>query len=125
MFHRAIEVSGHQVFYREAGNPQRPTLLLLHGFPTSSHMFRDLIPLLSDQYHVVAPDLPGFGFTQSPKGFRYSFDGLAEVIGGVVDTLRVKRYALFLFYYRAPGGVRPGPAQPGRGGGVISPNRNA
>ena len=91
MHHRRIEVDGHSVFYREAGDPACPTLLLLHGFPTSSHMFRDLIPLLADSHHVVAPDLPGFGFTQSPAGYRHSFDSLAEVIGGFIDALGLKR----------------------------------
>jgi pimeloyl-ACP methyl ester carboxylesterase len=125
MFHRAVKVSGHQVFYREAGDPKRPTLLLLHGFPTSSHMFRDLIPLLADQYHVVAPDLPGFGFTQSPTGFRYSFDSLAEVIGGFVDALGLKRYAVYVFDYGAPVGFRLALAKPERVAAIISQNGNA
>ena len=87
--YRSIDVTGHRVFYREAGDPQHPTVLLLHGFPTSSHMFRDLIPLLADRYHVVAPDLPGFGNTVSPpRGrFDYTFDNLARVIGGFVETI--------------------------------------
>ncbi len=76
--YRTASVDGHQLFYREAGDPRHPTLLLLHGFPTSSHMFRDLIPLLADRFHIVAPDLPGFGFTASPAAFRYSFDNLAQ-----------------------------------------------
>jgi len=125
MHHRRIEISGHSVFYREAGDPKRPTLLLLHGFPTSSHMFRDLVPLLVDQYHVVAPDLPGFGFTQSPAGFRYSFDSLAEVIGGFVDALGLKRYAIYVFDYGAPVGFRLALAKPERAAAIISQNGNA
>jgi len=80
--YRTALVDGLKVFYREAGDPKAPTVLLLHGFPTSSHMFRDLIPALADRYHVVAPDLPGFGFTDAPDRtrFRYSFDHLAEVV---------------------------------------------
>ena len=125
MHHRRVEVSGHSVFYREAGDPKHPTLLLLHGFPTSSHMFRDLIPLLADRYHVVAPDLPGFGFTQSPKGFRYSFDSLAEVIGGFVDALGLKRYAVYVFDYGAPVGFRLALAKPERVAAIISQNGNS
>lgn len=125
MFHRLVEVNRHQVFYREAGGPKRPTLLLLHGFPTSSHMFRDLIPLLSDQYHVVAPDLPGFGFTRSPADFKYSFDSLAGVIGGFVDALKLKRYAIYVFDYGAPVGFRLALAKPERVAAIISQNGNA
>ncbi len=78
-------VDGHKIFYREAGPKTAPTILLLHGFPTSSHMFRDLIPALADRYHVVAPDLPGFGFSEAPdrKQFRYTFEHLAQVIDAV------------------------------------------
>src|SRR5215470_7392741 len=95
--HRSIQVGAHQVFYREAGDPKDPTLLLLHGFPTSSHMFRDLIPLLADRYHVVAPDLPGFGFTQSPNhgAFHYSFDTLAKVIEDFTDAVGLTRYGIY------------------------------
>jgi pimeloyl-ACP methyl ester carboxylesterase len=125
MFHRTIAVSGHRVHYREAGDPGRPTLLLLHGFPTSSHMFRDLIPLLADQYHVLAPDLPGFGFTQSPADFRYSFDSLAKVIGAFTDALGLKRYALYVFDYGAPVGFRLALARPERVAAIISQNGNA
>ena len=125
MHHRRIEVDGHSVFYREAGDPACPTLLLLHGFPTSSHMFRDLIPLLADSHHVVAPDLPGFGFTQSPAGYRHSFDSLAEVIGGFVDALGLKRYAIYVFDYGAPVGFRLALAKPERVAAIISQNGNA
>ena len=87
--YRSADTGGHRVFYREAGAPQSPAVLLLHGFPTSSHMFRDLIPLLADRYRIVAPDLPGFGNTVSPpRGqFDYTFDNLARVIGGFVETV--------------------------------------
>src|ERR1700732_5123418 len=97
--YRSVNVAGHNVFYREAGQATNPTLLLLHGFPTSSHMFRDLIPLLADRYHVVAPDLPGFGNTVSPPrgSFDYTFDNLAKVIGGFVAALRLNRYTLYVF----------------------------
>ncbi len=125
MFHRAVEVKGHRVFYREAGDAKQPTLLLLHGFPTSSHMYRNLIPLLSDRYHVVAPDLPGFGFTQSPADFRYRFDSLAEVIGGFVDALGLTRYAVYVFDYGAPVGFRLALARPERVAAIISQNGNA
>ena len=125
MFHRTIDVNGHRVFFREAGDASHPTLLLLHGFPTSSHMFRDLIPLLSDRYHVVAPDLPGFGFTQSPAGFRYSFDSLSQVIGDFTDALDLKRYALYVFDYGAPIGFRLARAKPERVAAIVSQNGNA
>jgi pimeloyl-ACP methyl ester carboxylesterase len=125
MRYRTAEVGGHRVFYREAGESGRPTLLLLHGFPTSSHMFRNLIPLLEDRYHIVAPDLPGFGFTQSPAGFRYSFDSLAEVVGGFAEALGLERYAVYVFDYGAPVGFRLALAKPDRVAAIISQNGNA
>ena len=97
--YRTVSVDGLKVFYREAGNPKAPAVLLLHGFPTSSHMYRELIPALADRYHVVAPDLPGFGFTEAPdrKTFKYTFDHLAEVMerftevwSSVVCSLRLR-----------------------------------
>src|SRR5512138_1249525 len=90
--HRTVTVGDVRVFYREAGDPKKPALLLLHGFPTSSHMFRDLIPLLADRYHVVAPDLPGFGFSDAPDraGFPYTFDNLTKVIENFIDALGLK-----------------------------------
>src|SRR5262249_36048078 len=114
--YRSIAVGAHRVFYREAGEPKNPTVLLLHGFPTSSHMFRDLIPLLADRYHVVAPDLPGFGNTVSPpRGqFDYTFDNLARVIDGFVEELRLNRYALYVFDYGAPVGFRLAVKHPDR-----------
>jgi pimeloyl-ACP methyl ester carboxylesterase len=96
--YRTVVVAGVEIFYREAGDPQSPTILLLHGFPTSSHMFRDLIPLLADRYHLIAPDYPGFGYSARPKvsEFNYAFDHLADVMEGFVDALGLERYALYM-----------------------------
>ena len=115
------------VFYREAGPANAPVLLLLHGFPTSSHMFRDLIPLLADRYHVIAPDLPGFGNTVAPhRGvFEYSFDRLAEVIDGFTDAMELKRYALYIFDYGAPTGLRLAMRHPERVSAIVTQNGNA
>ncbi|MCJ2083362.1 alpha/beta fold hydrolase [Methylobacterium sp. J-090] len=115
------------VFYREAGPRDAPVLLLLHGFPTASHMFRDLIPRLADRYRVIAPDLPGFGNTTAPgRGtFEYSFDRLAEVIEGFVDAMGLKRYALYIFDYGAPTGLRLAMRHPERVSAIISQNGNA
>src|SRR5262249_54294121 len=106
--YRTASVDGLKVFYREAGDPKAPAVLLLHGFPTSSHMYRELIPALADRYHVVAPDLPGFGFTEAPdrKRFRYTFDHLAEVIEHFTEVVGLSRYALYVFDYGAPVGFR-------------------
>src|SRR5215471_19823241 len=95
--HRFVDVDGLKIFYREAGTDTSSALLLLHGFPTSSHMFRDLIPALADDYHVVAPDLPGFGFSEAPERarFRYTFDHLADVIDGFTKVARLARYAIY------------------------------
>jgi pimeloyl-ACP methyl ester carboxylesterase len=115
------------MFYREAGDPKDPTLLLLHGFPTSSHMFRQLIALLSDRFHIVAPDLPGFGFTVSPDRaqFKYTFDNLAKVIEAFTNTIGLKRYAIYVFDYGAPTGFRLAMARPERITAIISQNGNA
>src|SRR5215813_1170717 len=101
-------VDGTRIFYREAGPKTAPTILLLHGFPTSSHMFRNLIPILAERYHVVAPDLPGFGFSDSPdrKTFTYTFENLAKTIDGFTQTLDLSRYAIYVFDYGAPVGLR-------------------
>lgn len=125
--HRTVAVAGHQVFYREAGDPTRPTLLLLHGFPTSSHMFRDLIPRLADRYHLVAPDLPGFGFSDAPDRarFAYTFDHLTRVVEGFTDALDLTRYALYVFDYGAPIGFRLALARPERVSAIITQNGNA
>jgi pimeloyl-ACP methyl ester carboxylesterase len=125
--YRNADTGGHRVFYREAGKPENPAVLLLHGFPSSSHMFRDLIPLLADRYHVVAPDLPGFGNTVSPpRGqFDYTFDNLARVIGGFVETIGLRRYALYVFDYGAPVGYRLAVSHPERVAAIVSQNGNA
>jgi len=125
--YRFVDADGVRVFYREAGDPELPTLLLLHGYPSSSHQFRDLIPLLSDKFHLVAPDLPGFGFTDVPDARRYvySFDALGETLAAFVDALRLERYALYVFDYGAPSGLRLALAYPDRVTGLVSQNGNA
>jgi pimeloyl-ACP methyl ester carboxylesterase len=115
--------NGASVFYREAGDPKAPSLLLLHGFPTSSHMFRDLIPLLADRYHVVAPDLPGFGFSDSPK--RARFDELAKTVDAFTAAVGLTRFAIYVFDYGAPVGFRLALAHPERITAIISQNGNA
>ena len=125
--YHSVNVDGLDVFYREAGNPADPTLLLLHGFPTSSHMFRDLIPLLSDRFHMVAPDLPGFGRTTLPSRdkFTYTFENLAKVLGRFTEVIGLDRFALYIFDYGAPTGLRIALANPERITGIISQNGNA
>jgi pimeloyl-ACP methyl ester carboxylesterase len=124
---RKIEADGVQVFYRAAGDPSAPVVLLLHGFPTSSFMFRQLIPLLAGHYRVIAPDLPGFGFTEVPvqRKYTYSFDGLAGTIEAFTDALGLKRYALYVFDYGAPTGFQLAIAHPERVAAIISQNGNA
>src|SRR5260370_17365692 len=97
-------VDGSKIFYREAGPVDSPTILLLHGFPTSSHMFRNLIPVLADHYHVIAPDLPGFGFSDAPdrRRFGYTFEHLSRVIDTFAQTIGLQRYAIYAFDYSAP-----------------------
>src|SRR5260370_16850222 len=101
---RKIEADGVQVFYRAAGDPSAPVVLLLHGFPASSFMFRELIPRLADQYRVIAPDLPGFGFTEVPaqRNYKYSFDALAQTLEAFTEPLKIKSYAPYLFSSRSP-----------------------
>ena len=125
--HRFLNVDGLKIFYREAGADTSPTLLLLHGFPTSSHMFRNLIPALADDYHVVAPDLPGFGFSEAPDRaqFRYTFDHLADVIDRFTAVARLARYAIYVFDYGAPVGFRLATGHPERITAIISQNGNA
>ncbi|WP_454760342.1 alpha/beta fold hydrolase [Caulobacter segnis] len=122
---RRAEVGDVSIFYREAGDPERPTILLLHGFPTSSHQFRDLIPRLADRYHVVAPDLPGFGFTTAPEGFDYSFANLAKAMEAFTDAIGLQRYAIYIFDYGAPVGLRLALARPSAITAIISQNGNA
>jgi len=120
-------VDGTKIFYREAGNNQAPVIVLLHGFPTSSHMFRNLIPALARRYHVVAPDLPGFGFSDAPdrQQFRYTFAHLAEVIGKFTEVIGLERFAIYIFDYGAPVGLQLSLAHPERITAIISQNGNA
>jgi pimeloyl-ACP methyl ester carboxylesterase len=120
-------IDGSRIFYREAGPATAPTILLLHGFPTSSHMFRNLIPALADGYHVVAPDLPGFGFSDAPdrKQFRYTFENLAKAIGSFTQSIGLERFAIYVFDYGAPLGFRLALAHPERVTAIISQNGNA
>ena len=121
------EFDGKKIFYRQAGARSAPTILLLHGFPTSSHMFRNLIPALAEHYHVVAPDLPGFGFSITPdrKTIRYSFENLAKVIGKFTEAIGLERFAVYVFDYGAPVGLRLALAYPERITAIISQNGNA
>jgi len=125
--HRTISVDGVEVFYREAGPRDAPTILLLHGFPTSSHMFRNLIPALSDRYHLLAPDYPGFGNSAQPAldAFDYSFDGLAELVEAFVEAKGVDRYSIYLMDYGAPVGFRLAAKHPERVQSLVVQNGNA
>lgn len=119
--------NGIRVFYREAGSPTNPTILLLHGFPTSSNQFRNLIPPLSAKYHVVAPDLPGFGFTEIPSelNFKYTFANIATTIGSFLDVLNLSKFAVYVFDYGAPTGFRLALERPQAITAIISQNGNA
>ncbi|GAB3836305.1 alpha/beta fold hydrolase [Dactylosporangium cerinum] len=123
--YRTADVAGLTVFYREAGPADAPTLVLLHGYPSSSHMFRDLIPLLADRFHVIAPDLPGFGRSDMPpkSDFDYTFEHITDVIDGLTAPLR--RFALYVFDYGAPVGFRIAARHPERITAIISQNGNA
>jgi pimeloyl-ACP methyl ester carboxylesterase len=125
--YRSAEVDGLKIFYREAGAADAPVLLLLHGFPSASHMFRDLIPLLADRFHVVAPDLPGFGQSDmpAPSNFTYTFDHIASVIDRFTEVIGLKRFAIYVFDYGAPTGFRIAAKHPGRITAIISQNGNA
>jgi pimeloyl-ACP methyl ester carboxylesterase len=122
-----VEADGVNVFYRAAGDPSAPVVLLLHGFPTSSFMFRELIPRLADQFRVIAPDLPGFGFTDVPeeRKYTYSFDALARTIEAFTNALGLNRYAIYVFDYGAPTGLRLAMAHPERVTAIVSQNGNA
>ena len=125
--YRTIEVNGIKIFYREAGEPTAPTLLLLHGFPSSSHMFRDLIPHLAGRFHVIAPDFPGFGQSDMPdrKNYEYTFANIATTIAGFTDKIGLKKFALYIFDYGSPVGLRLALKNPERISAIISQNGNA
>lgn len=125
--HKSVQIDDLDIFYREAGPKDAPTILLLHGFPTSSHMFRNLIPTLDDTFHLVAPDYPGFGASSMPRldKFEYSFDKLADVIEKFVDRMGLGKYFLYLMDYGAPVGYRLASKRPERVLGLIVQNGNA
>jgi pimeloyl-ACP methyl ester carboxylesterase len=124
---RKVDVGGLDIFYREAGPKDAPSVLLLHGYPSAGHMFRDLIPLLSDRFHLVAPDLPGFGQSDMPSRaeFDYTFDHIAGVMDGFTDVVGLGRYAAYVFDYGAPTGFRLALRHPERITAIISQNGNA
>lgn len=123
--YRTVDVDGVQLFYREVGRRGAPAIVLLHGFPTSSHMYRRLSPQLADRYHVIAPDLPGFGFTVTPDGYVHDFAGIAATIERFLEVIGLDRFALLVFDYGAPVGFRIASAHPERITGLISLNGNA
>src|SRR5215467_2578170 len=125
--YRTVAVGSIKIFYREAGNPERPTLLLLHGFPSSSHMFRDLIPLLAGHYHLVAPDFPGFGQSDMPgrNEYDYTFSNVANTIAQFIDQLGLNKFAIYIFDYGSPVGLRVALQLPDRISAIISQNGNA
>ena len=127
VLHKSVKVDGLDIFYREAGPQNAPTIVLLHGFPTSSQMFRNLIPKLADQYHVIAPDYPGFGHSSMPKHteFEYSFDQLAAVVDRFLEKLQIQSFVLYVQDYGAPIGFRIATAHPERIRGLIVQNGNA
>ncbi len=126
-YHRATSVAGLKIFYREAGERGAPVVVLLHGFPSSSHMYRNLIPALADRYHVIAPDLPGFGLSEMPSSsdFEYGFAAFSVVIASLLEQLGVERYALYVMDYGAPTGFRVALAHPDQVSALIVQNGNA
>jgi pimeloyl-ACP methyl ester carboxylesterase len=125
--HRYATVAGHRLFFREAGDPEAPVLVLLHGFPTSSYMFRDLVPALADRYHVIAPDHLGFGLSDAPsvEDFDYTFDALTELTEGLLKSLAINRYAIYVQDYGAPIGWRLALHNPSAITAIISQSGNA
>jgi pimeloyl-ACP methyl ester carboxylesterase len=122
-----VEADGIKVFYRSAGPADAPTIVLLHGFPSSSHMFRNLIPLLATRYRVIAPDLPGFGFTVVPaeRNYQYTFTNITQTFTAIVDALRLKRFAIYVFDYGSPTGLRFALHRPDAIAAIVSQNGNA
>ena len=127
VFYRTAKVDGLNLFYREAGPENAPAVVLLHGFPASSHMFRDLIPMLATQYRVIAPDYPGFGYSDAPKAgeFEYTFDHLAEIVNRLLEQRGIHRYSIYIQDYGSPVGFRLATAHPERVQAIISQNGNA
>ncbi len=125
--YRRITAGGLEIFYREAGRPSAPAILLLHGFPTASHMFRDLMPQLADRFRLIAPDLPGFGQSAMPTDgrFQYTFDNLAWTIARFTEAIKLERFAIYIFDYGAPVGLRMALEFPERITAIISQNGNA
>lgn len=125
--HQTINIDGLDIFYREAGPKHAPTIVLLHGFPSSSHMFRDLIAELQNDFHLIAPDYPGFGYSDSPgvEAFDYTFDNLADIVGKFLAAKNVNRYWLYLQDYGGPVGLRLAAAHPERVAGLLVQNANA
>jgi pimeloyl-ACP methyl ester carboxylesterase len=125
--HSTISADGISIFYREAGERNKPAILLLHGFPSSSFQFRNLIPLLATKYHIYAPDLPSFGFTQVPKdrNYQYTFDNFAKTILAFTDAVGLDKYAVYVFDYGAPTGLRMALERPDRVSAIVSQNGNA
>ncbi|NGO66650.1 alpha/beta hydrolase [Rhizobium daejeonense] len=119
---RTVKINGVELFYREAGPSNAPTVLLLHGFPSSSHMFRNLIPQLSERYHVIAPDYPGFGYTVAPADFSYTFASIADLIDAFTQTIGVRQYTLFVQDYGGPVGFRLAVKHPERLQGLVIQN---
>lgn len=122
-YHTAL-IDGVEVFYRRAGSASAPTLLLLHGFPSSSHQFRNLIPVLAEKYHVIAPDYPGFGYSASPVDFEYTFDSYARTVDQLLQQLQIQRYAIYVFDYGAPVGFRLFAQHPERISAIVTQNGN-